>query len=177
MQGGSNTLGDFSDCAPGVMALTNQEITPSALANGNNNNYAIGFKQNGLLRLAGDAGGGSSLTGFGFHQDGQNITVVNISANPIFVDNESASSTAANRIITPGGLQIRLQQNDSIEAVYDGVSDRWRVVKMTITGVQTYSASNVVTDRSYDANATTVDELADVLGTLIADLRARGVVL
>lgn len=37
-----------------------------------------------------------------------------------------------------------------------------------------YAASNVTTDRTYDANATTVDELADVLGTLIADLRASG---
>lgn len=42
---------------------------------------------------------------------------------------------------------------------------------------QTYTASNVTTDRSYDANATTVDELADVVGTLIADLRAVGLVL
>ena len=37
-----------------------------------------------------------------------------------------------------------------------------------------YSASNVTTDRTYDANATTTDELADVLGTLINDLIARG---
>lgn len=42
---------------------------------------------------------------------------------------------------------------------------------------QTYTISNVTTDRSYDANATTVDELADTLGTLIADLRAVGLVL
>lgn len=41
---------------------------------------------------------------------------------------------------------------------------------------ETYTATNVTTDRAYDANATTLDELADVLGTLIADLRARGVV-
>lgn len=40
--------------------------------------------------------------------------------------------------------------------------------------VTTYSATNVTTDRSYDANATSVDELADVLGTLISDLRGYG---
>jgi len=39
----------------------------------------------------------------------------------------------------------------------------------------TYAASNVSTDRTYDADATTTDELADVLGTLIADLRAIGI--
>lgn len=37
-----------------------------------------------------------------------------------------------------------------------------------------YTVSNVTTDRTYDANATTVDELADVLGTLIADLTSLG---
>lgn len=41
---------------------------------------------------------------------------------------------------------------------------------------QTYTASNVTTDRTYNANATSIDELADVLGTLIADLRTRGIV-
>lgn len=39
-----------------------------------------------------------------------------------------------------------------------------------------YSPTNVSTDRAYDANATTVDELADVLGTLIADLQATGLI-
>lgn len=39
----------------------------------------------------------------------------------------------------------------------------------------TYLVTNVVTDRAYDANATTINELADVLGTLIADLQTRGI--
>lgn len=37
-----------------------------------------------------------------------------------------------------------------------------------------YTPTNVSTDRSYDANATSIDELADVLGTLIADLKGYG---
>lgn len=37
-----------------------------------------------------------------------------------------------------------------------------------------YSPTNVTTDRSYDADATTLDELADVVGTLIADLKLFG---
>jgi hypothetical protein len=39
-----------------------------------------------------------------------------------------------------------------------------------------YTPSNVTADRSYDANSTTIDELADVLGTLIADLQSYGLV-
>ena len=38
-----------------------------------------------------------------------------------------------------------------------------------------YTPTNVTTDHSYDANATTTDELADVLGTLIADLQSIGI--
>lgn len=38
-----------------------------------------------------------------------------------------------------------------------------------------YLTSNVTTDRTFDANATTLDELADVVGTIIADLQANGV--
>ena len=40
----------------------------------------------------------------------------------------------------------------------------------------TYTPTNVTTDRAYDADATTTAELADVLGTLIADLKALGLI-
>lgn len=39
-----------------------------------------------------------------------------------------------------------------------------------------YTASNVTTDRSYDANATTIDELGDIMGTLIQDLKLVGII-
>ena len=39
-----------------------------------------------------------------------------------------------------------------------------------------YTVSNVTTDRTYDANSTTLDEVADVLGTLLADLKSVGLV-
>lgn len=38
-------------------------------------------------------------------------------------------------------------------------------------GLQTYTASNVTPDRSYDADSTSDAEIADVLGTLILDLQ------
>lgn len=37
-----------------------------------------------------------------------------------------------------------------------------------------YTVTNAATDRTFDANATTLDEVADVLGTLIADLKTAG---
>lgn len=39
-----------------------------------------------------------------------------------------------------------------------------------------WSITNLTTDRVYDANATTLDEIADVLGTLIEDLKNSGLI-
>jgi hypothetical protein len=39
-----------------------------------------------------------------------------------------------------------------------------------------YTVTNGTTDRAYDADATTVNELADVVATLIADLKATGII-
>lgn len=39
-----------------------------------------------------------------------------------------------------------------------------------------YTITNSLVDRAYDADATTLDEIADVLGTLIADLKLTGIV-
>lgn len=44
-----------------------------------------------------------------------------------------------------------------------------------LTASSAYTPTNVTTDRSYDANATTLDEIADVVGTMIADLQAKGI--
>lgn len=39
-----------------------------------------------------------------------------------------------------------------------------------------YTVSNLTLDRTYDADSTTLDEVADVLGTLITDLKNKGVI-
>lgn len=52
-----------------------------------------------------------------------------------------------------------------------------QVIKLYQTNAgSAYSTSNVTTDRTYDANSTTLDELADILGTLIADLKLTGLI-
>lgn len=52
-----------------------------------------------------------------------------------------------------------------------------RVMNLLLAGSgQTYTPTNVTTDRVFDANATSLDELSDVLGTLIADLKTAGVI-
>ena len=44
------------------------------------------------------------------------------------------------------------------------------------SGKERFNVTNVTDDRTYDADSTTLAELADVLGTLINDLRARGLI-
>jgi hypothetical protein len=46
-----------------------------------------------------------------------------------------------------------------------------------VSSPATYTPSNVTPDRAYDANATTLEELADIVGTLIADLKLTGIIL
>lgn len=58
---------------------------------------------------------------------------------------------------------------------HDGTTVGFYAVAPT-TRSAAYTPTNVTTDRAYDANATTVDELADVLGTLIADLQLTGII-
>jgi hypothetical protein len=55
-----------------------------------------------------------------------------------------------------------------------GATISGQLFKITTPG--TYTPTNVVTDRAFNANSTTTDELADVLGTLIADLQTLGLI-
>lgn len=64
-------------------------------------------------------------------------------------------------------------------AAFMFLSGKWRLVGLgqPRAGLQTYSATNVTTSRSFDADTVTVAALADIVGTLIADLRNQDVVL
>lgn len=41
--------------------------------------------------------------------------------------------------------------------------------------IGTYTTTNLTTDRDMDADSVTLDELADILATLIEDLKAAGI--
>jgi hypothetical protein len=55
-----------------------------------------------------------------------------------------------------------------------GYAFRGGTVGVAQTGYTTFT--NLTTDRTCDANATTVEELADILGTLIEDLKTKGII-
>jgi len=49
-------------------------------------------------------------------------------ATDIILAHESASSTAANRFLCPGNADLTLAPRGGVEAVYDGTSQRWRIL-------------------------------------------------
>lgn len=80
---------------------------------------------------------------------------------------------------TLGDGSIRTVRPDTDEMINLGSSsyrfNEVHYVTLKPKTTQTYTPSNVTTDRSFDANSTSTAELADVLGTLIADLQAQGI--
>lgn len=117
-----------------------------------------------LFRVTATGLTGSSGTQYGFLVDptiNQSSTAA-YSAIKVNIT-ETATGSGAKRLLD-------LQVGGSDKFVVDNTG------KIANPFSQTYSLSNVTTDRTYDANATTVNELADVLGTLINDLKATGII-
>jgi len=97
-------------------------------AYGSNQNNLVLTANNTVYRLS--ASSNMAITGFDntVFEDGAIITIINVGSNRIRLRNENSSSTAANRIITPGGGNLNLQSNGVATLMYDGTSQRWRVI-------------------------------------------------
>lgn len=82
------------------------------------------------------------------------------------------SRTTAEKIISDACGGVLPHEGDLIIRRRNG----WSFVRLSQEGnTPAYTAANSTEDRSFDADATTVDELADVLATLIADLKVKGI--
>lgn len=104
--------------------IEGQEVT-ATLAAGNNNNYDPGAAT--MLRLSGDGGGTSDITGIAGGAWGRQLRIVNVSANSFTISTSGTESTAANRVVSGTGADITLAENDACTLVYDYTSSRWRV--------------------------------------------------
>lgn len=79
-------------------------------------------------------------------------------------------------LATMGSNTAGLYANDIAGNVsMHAINENGDIIKLIKTG--TYTPTNVTADRAYDANATSLDEIADVLGTLIADLQLTGLIV
>lgn len=97
------------------------ENTPAQLA-AQADNYAPG--DYAVLRMSSDAS--RTITGISGGKKGRVLSILNVGAQSIVLAHQSASSLAANRIISPTAANITLGANDSAELYYDSTSLLWR---------------------------------------------------
>ena len=101
----------------------------------------------------------------------------------ITVDGTGYVSLGADGDISLGSTSLRVVRPYQTEMIDLGTTtgpyrfNNVHAVKFIPKTQGTYTATNVTTDRSFDADTVAVAELADVVGTLIADLRTAGIVL
>lgn len=109
---GSTGAGTFS-----VVAVTPAQITADQ------NNYAPGVGW--FHRWSSDAS--RNITGLTAGVDGQVIEIWNVGSQNIVLQNQNASSTAANRFLTSTGADLTLTADKCAEGRYDNTTQRWRV--------------------------------------------------
>lgn len=71
-----------------------------------------------------------------------------------------------------GGIDWTPASGDFMRCVHDGTN--WLCTVTNVAAGAAYTATNVTPTHSYDADTVLIEELADVVGTLIADLRLKG---
>jgi hypothetical protein len=101
-------------------------------------------------------------------EDGFNCTLVRDSAaGEITISATTTLKGAGTKITVPNAFGVVLHTGANV----------WRSAGFATTLPSGYTAfSNLTTDRTLDANSTTIDEVADVLGTLIEDLKLQGII-
>jgi hypothetical protein len=109
----------------GKAAITNVVGTPSSLA-ADQNDYALPSATD-IVRIAGTAA--RNVTGFVAGVSGQAMLIINVGTFAITLKHQSASSTAANRLIVPwAGDYVMDAAGGAALIVYDATDSRWRVV-------------------------------------------------
>jgi len=86
---------------------------------------ALDTSANVSIRLTGAA---PVLRGIANGSNGKLATIINASGVSVSVNNENATPTAANRIITGTGADLTLENTASLFLQYDSTSSRWRVI-------------------------------------------------
>lgn len=75
------------------------------------------------------------------------------------------------------GLRFRSGNLLSLVAALDPIlREHGFTINAMIGETSPYVVTNGTEDRTFDANSTTTAELADVLATLLSDLRAKGII-
>lgn len=100
-------------------------ITPAQIVADQNDYGPPNGLNAAVWRISSDAS--RTITGIAAGKSGQSIRVANIGSFPVILANQSASSVAANRIITGNGASLIIYPSTIADLVYDDVTARWRV--------------------------------------------------
>ncbi len=130
-------------------------------ANGANNNINIGTSS--FVRLTGPTAA-YSITGIAGGVDGKWLVLFNSTTQTITISNESASSTAANRISTLNSTgDIVIAGKGAVKMIYSTADSRWIVLSASTT-VSTSSTGVITvkkpTDQSVTSSTTLVNDNA-----------------
>jgi hypothetical protein len=164
--GGGNATGIFN-LDGGTLATASGLIGPGGTNNTGTFNFNGGTLQgtaNNLTLL------GTDLTAVNIRTNGATVSVgtgLNNTISANLLDgggNGGLTKTGAGNLILSGATGVRINGSFGFGVTPTAVA----------TGYTTFS--NLAPDKSCNANATTVDELADILGTLIEDLKAKGII-
>lgn len=127
------TIGGTTDPGAGVLRAVNYTygagITATTLAAGNNNDLDPGNAT--VLRLTGDAGGTSNLTGMAGGVAGRTIYLFNVGSPNFSFSLLSGGSTANNQFLGTSSFSTPLGAEACVLAVYDGTSNKWRISKIS----------------------------------------------
>lgn len=102
------------------------KLAPSQIMTNLNNYNPTGLAAASVLRLTSDAS--RTITGIATGADGRTLLIYNYGAQDIVLANASASSTAANRILTGTGSDITMTPGMSKMLVYELGGTNWRVI-------------------------------------------------
>jgi hypothetical protein len=103
-------------------------LTPAQITADQNdyNPESTASNRSSAWRISSDAS--RNVTGIAQGLNGRLLFLVNIGAQNIVLQNENASSAAANRIITGTGADVTLAADDTAILWYDSTTARWRLV-------------------------------------------------
>lgn len=103
--------------------------SPAAFAATQNNWNPAGLSAASVVRM--ESTGAQSITGIVAPGSGAILTLINIGASTITLEQEDASSSAANRFSLPGGVDLAIAAGHAVTLWYDSTSSRWRAIGKT----------------------------------------------
>jgi len=86
------------------------------------------FNIQGKTYIRMNSGTGCTLTGLAGGIDGKILIIINATGGNLTVSNQSTGSVAANRVITGSGANLTLAADQNCILLYDGTTQRWRVI-------------------------------------------------